>query len=96
MTSFPYLQPEFIFVNPLKINNLFQFKDRIPVDMRSNLVYLYTCPRCNRGTYIGCTERMLKVRVDCHRGVSYRTCIELKKKKNSAIRDHSNYMQTKY
>jgi hypothetical protein len=86
---FPFVELELIFVNPLKIMTLFKFKDRLQDGMRSNLVYLYTCPRCSRGNYVGCTQRLLKVRVDCHRGVSYRTDNALSRKEHSAIREHA-------
>ena len=53
------------------------------------MVYKYTCPRCNLGTYLGSTRRMLKVRIDCHRGVSHRTGNNLNKKEFSNIREHA-------
>ena len=56
--------------------------------MRSSIVYKFTCPKCNLGTYVGCTDRMLKVRMDCHKGVSYRTGTPLNVKEFSPIRDH--------
>ena len=76
--------------NPLSISSLFKFKDSLPVDMRSKVVYNYTCPKCTLGSnYIGCTERPLRVRIDCHRGVSYRTGLPLKTKEHSNIRHHA-------
>ena len=56
--------------------------------MRSNIVYEFVCPKCNFGSYVGCTHRMLKVRIDSHKGVSHRTGNILGKKENSAIRSH--------
>ena len=58
--------------------------------MRSCLVYKFTCPKCNLGTYVGCTKRLLKVRIDSHKGVSYRTGYALSNKENSAIRLHTD------
>ena len=58
--------------------------------MRSLVVYKYTCPRCNLGTYVGSTKRMLKVRIDSHRGISHRTGSTLNKKEFSNIREHAN------
>ena len=72
------------------IGSLFKFKDTVPYLMRSLVVYKYTCPRCNLGTYLGSTRRMLKVRIDSHRGVSHRTGCNLSKKEFSNIRDHAN------
>ena len=85
----PFLSIDIVFVNPLSLSNYFKFKDSLPNEMRSNLVYLYTCPRCPRGTYVGETSRMLKVRIDSHKGISCRTGDPLKKKEHSSIRNHT-------
>ena len=58
--------------------------------MRSLVVYKYTCPECNSGTYLGSTKRMLKVRIDAHAGVSHRTGNNLTNKEHSNIREHAN------
>ena len=86
---YPYVVFKFVFKNPLTIGSFFHFKDSLPGLMRSSLVYLFTCPKCNFGTYVGCTNRMLKVRIDSHRGVSHRTGSILRVKEHSAIRTHS-------
>ena len=86
----PSLEFKIVFINPLKIGNLFNFKDKLCPLMRSLVVYKFTCPRCNLGTYIGCTKRLLKVRIDEHRGLSYGTQNLLKNPPFSNIRDHSN------
>ena len=57
--------------------------------MTSGVVYKYTCPRCKRGTYVGSTRRLLKVRIDAHKGVSYRTGSKLTNPEFSSIRDHA-------
>ena len=87
---YPYINFQFVFKNPLTIKSLFKFKDSLPELMRSSVVYQFSCPKCNFGTYIGCTNRMLRVRIDSHRGVSHRTGVSLSKKEFSAIRNHSN------
>ena len=84
-----------ILKNPKTIGSLFRFKDTLPTLMRSLVVYRYSCPRCNLGTYIGSTKRMLKVRADSHRGVSHRTGINLKRKEFSNIRDHAYKCKTR-
>ena len=86
---YPYVDFRFVFKNPLTIGSLFHFKDTLPELMRSSLVYKFTCPKCNFGTYVGCTKRLLKVRIDSHRGVSFRTGCTLTTKENSAIRPHA-------
>lgn len=87
-TFFPHIRIKPIFVNPLRMSSFFKFKDSLPNSMRSNVVYMFNCPQCNCGSYIGSTERLLKVRVDAHRGVSHRTGSELNHKENSTIRNH--------
>ena len=85
---YPYVQFNLTFSNPLTIGSLFKFKDRLPELMRSGVVYEFNCPKCNLGKYVGCTSRLLKVRIDSHRGVSHRTGINLSNKEFSAIRSH--------
>ena len=80
---------KFCFTNPLILQNLFKFKDALPELMQSGVVYKYNCPKCNLGTYIGSTERLLKVRIDSHKGISHRTGSKLNVKEISAIRAHS-------
>ena len=65
----------FVPVNPLIIDSLFKFKDKLSRDMISGVVYLFNYPKCTFGTvsYIGCTERMLRVRVAGRFGTSHRT-----------------------
>ena len=87
---YPYVDFRFIFKNPLTIGSIFSFKDTLPELMRSCLIYEFNCPKCNFGKYVGCTKRLLKVRIDSHRGVSYRTGCQLNCKENSAVRAHAN------
>ena len=84
------VNPKLVLRNPRTIGGLFRFKDTIPDLMRSLVVYKYTCSRCNLGTYLGSTKRMLKVRIDSHRGVSHRTGCSLSKKEFSNVREHAN------
>ena len=57
------------FQSPLRINNMFNFKDKIPKSLLSGVVYKFTCSNCNV-TYIGKTIRHLKVRVSEHLSIS--------------------------
>ena len=86
---YPYVKFHFIFKNPLTIGSMFKFKDTLPELMRASTVYAFSCSKCNLGNYIGCSSRLLKVRIDSHRGVSYRTGSNLSKKEFSAIRNHA-------
>ena len=87
---FPMVDFKICFVNPFKIGNLFKFKDSLPQLMRSRVVYKYNCPKCNLGTYVGSTDRLLKIRIDSHRGVSYRTGNPLNTPDPSPIRSHNS------
>ena len=86
---YPMVDFKFSFNNPFKINSLFKFKDTLPLLMRSRVVYKYNCPKCNLGTYVGSTDRLLKIRIDSHRGVSYRTGNPLNTLDPSPIRSHN-------
>ena len=76
------------YVNNYSIGSLFKIKDPMPTLLRSGVVYMFSCPRCTRGVYIGSTLRLLGVRVAGHRGVSHRTHLPLKNKELSTIREH--------
>jgi hypothetical protein len=51
---YPFIDLKIAPTNPLSISTLFKFKDSMPFDMRSGVVYSFTCP--------GCTDRTLRVR----------------------------------
>ena len=38
---------QILFKSQRKLSNVFRFKDRLPFDLVSGLVYKYTCSRCN-------------------------------------------------
>ena len=86
---YPMADFRFCFTNPRTLQSLFKFKDTLPELMQSGVVYKYFCPKCSLGTYVGNTNRLLKVRIDSHRGTSHRTGCNLNVKETSAIRDHS-------
>ena len=66
---------------------MFRFKDRVPYDLVSGVVYEYTCGRCN-SSYYGETERHLKVSSGKHIGISPLTFKKTKPSKESSIRDN--------
>ena len=80
----------------MRLGSLFPYKDRLPNLMRSLVVYMFTCPRCNLGKYVGATKRMLKVRIDSHRGVSHRTGSSLQTKEFSNVREHCRECRTSF
>ena len=51
--------------NSFKIKNYFSYKDPIPNDLKSFLVYKFTCASCSSG-YIGETCRHFKTRIEEH------------------------------
>ena len=57
------------FKSQRKLPNVFRFKDRLPSDLVSGVVYKYMCGRCNC-TYYGEPNRHLKVRSGEHIGIS--------------------------
>ena len=51
--------------NSFKIKNYFSYKDPIPDDLKSFLVYKFTCASCS-SSYIGETCRHFKTRIEEH------------------------------
>ena len=76
-----------IFKSSKRLANFFRFKDKTPLCLRSNIVYKFTCGRCN-ATYYGETCRHFKVRVGEHSGISPLTNKRSKSKKSTAVKDH--------
>lgn len=71
----------------LRVSNFFRTKDSTPFELRSHVVYQYTCAGCN-SSYIGQTARHLHHRIAEHRGVSHLTGNVMKQQVHSNIRDH--------
>ena len=69
---FPELFFRVVFKSGRNLGSWFKYKDSISDDLRSQLIYKYTCPTCNAG-YIGCTTRHFRTRIHEHLGVSART-----------------------
>ena len=67
--NLPYCKIKVIFMSTTRLSNFFCFKDKVSFNIRSNVVYKFSCGRCNT-TYYGETCRHLNVRVDEHLGVS--------------------------
>ena len=78
---------QIVFKSQRKLSNVFHFKDRLPFDLVSGVVYKYTCGRCNSTCY-GETGRHVKVRSGEHIGASPLTFKKTKPSKEIAIRDH--------
>ena len=77
-----------IFFKPGRtVANFFKRKDVTPLELRSNVVYKYTCASC-QASYIGQTTRHMRKRWTEHRGLSDRTYKVVKNKVHSSISDH--------
>ena len=76
-----------IFKSERKLSNMFRFKDRVPYDLVSGVVYEYMHCRYN-SFYYGETERHLRVRPGEHMGISLLAFKNTKRSKQSLKRDH--------
>ena len=85
---YPHVDFKFIPTNALRIASFFRFKDQLPIDLRSSIVYMFKCPSC-QARYIGSTNRTFKVRVDEHIGQSSRTGLPCRTTSHSAVREHA-------
>ena len=85
----PAIELKLIQSNPFSIRSLFKIKEKLDPLMTSGVVYLFNCPKCNMGRYVGSTRRLLKVRADSHIGISYRTGDKLSNPEFSNIRNHT-------
>ena len=87
-SAFPQVSFRFIFTNAYTIRSFFRYKDRVPKELCSNIVYKFNCSSCNAG-YIGSSIRNLKIRVCEHKGISCRSLLPLSRPSCSEIREHS-------
>ena len=80
---------DIVFSSKKKLRNCFAFKDKIPKNLKSLVLYKFTCSDCNV-TYIGKTKRHYQVRLSEHLGISKLTNRPLKysKQTTTAVRDH--------
>ena len=68
----PGIKLNIVFSSKYRLSTMFSYKDKIPFDLQSYIVYNFQCSRCN-SRYIGKTYRHLKVRACEHLALSYRT-----------------------
>ena len=76
-----------IFQSTNRLRNLFSVKDKIPVCMRSYILYKFTCKGCN-AIYYGKSERHFHVRACEHLGISHLTGNMCKTPKITAVSEH--------
>ena len=85
--NLPFCKIKVVFKSTACLSKFFRFKDKVPFNLRSNVVYKFLCGRCN-ATYYGETCRHLNIRVGEHSGVLPLTRKKLKAKTTTAIKDH--------
>jgi len=97
-THFPICKLQVIFNSNNRLRNFFSFKDKIPLSVRSHVLYRYTCDGC-KAIYIGKTRRHYGVRVFEHLGISLRTgatyTFNNNNGNNTAILNHINRTKCK-
>ena len=85
--SLPQCNIKVNFQSKNRSNNLFKFKDSIPLYLRSHLIYKFQCSNCNI-TYYGETEHHLKVRAGEHISTSPLMGKRVHNNRKSSIKDH--------
>ena len=85
---YPTQKFRIVFSKASTLGSFFGYKDRVPFDLQSSVVYNYICESCS-ASYVGKTVRHLKTRIAEHKGVSPRNLQTSKSPKFSAIREHS-------
>ena len=61
-TYFPCCKIQVVFKSDKQLESFFSFKDMIPLNVRSLLIYKFTCSSCN-SAYVGKTKRHFVVRM---------------------------------
>ena len=84
---YPQINFNLCFKNSFTIASFFNYKDRLPADLCSNVIYEYTCGTCN-SSYIGSTTKQSKIRFYQHKGISHRTSRPLSNPQHSSPRIH--------
>ena len=83
----PHCNLRIVFQTKCKLIHFITFKDKIPVFLRSGIVYKFKCGGCN-ATYYGKTMCHFKIRMFEHLGVSTLTGKSVKWDNDSAIKGH--------
>ena len=68
-SAYPQINIRFIARLSVRLFHFFSFKDRIPLRLRSHVVYNFTCGSCG-SSYVEETTRQLHTRVSNHMGIS--------------------------
>ena len=86
---FPQMDVRIVLSNKNTIGSMFPTKDKLPLSICSNVIYMYKCEAGDDcfSSYIGSTTRRLKERMCEHMGISFLTGQKLSDPKSS-IYDH--------
>ena len=92
-TYFPCCKIQVMFNSGKRLGSFFGFKDKVPLNARSLVLYKFTYSSCN-SAYIGKTKRHFLVRMFEHLGISLRTGANYtynpKNSNNTAVWNHIN------
>ena len=92
-TYFPCCKIKVVFNSENRLGSFFNFKDKVPLNARSLVLYKFTCSSCN-SAYVGKTKRHFLVRMFEHLGRSLLTgnkfTYNSKNNNNTAVLDHIN------
>ena len=88
--NLPYCSLRIVFQSKTRLSTLFRFKDVIPKDICSHIVYKFVCSCCN-ATYYGESERHFHIRASEHLGITPLTVKRVANPKKSYINDHMLY-----
>ena len=90
---FPMCKLQISLNSTCRLGNFFRFKDKIPMNARSLILYKFLCNGCN-SIYLGKSKRHYLVRVFEHLGVSLATgkhyTYNCKNNNNTAVLNHIN------
>ena len=84
---YPQFEFRFHFHSAFLIGSFFKGKDWIPDELKSNIVYKYTCDTC-QASYVGSSTKQAKFQFSQHIGISPRTMLPLNSPPFSSIRNH--------
>ena len=85
--NLPFCKIKIVFKSMTCLSKFFRFKNKVPFNLRSTVVYKFSCGNSN-ATYYGKACRHLNIRVGEHSSVSPLTWKKSKAKTTTAIKDH--------
>ena len=93
-TYFPACKLQVLFNSNSRLGSFFRFKDKMPLNARSLILYKFSCSGCN-SAYLGKRKRHFLVRMSEHLGISLATgknyTFNPKNVNNTAVLNHINY-----